>query len=443
MSLDQVDGDLDFVIDMLQTFCVGAQEQLESCSRAARVCDIATLRSEAHSMKGGAAACCATQLTNSCGALERMACLEQDAMSAKADTSAASSSSKSPENWRLMVDNIRECLETLSHSVDALALMRTLPFFSMLKDVNDDYAVEALSDMLQAAVNAYVAVHAAILKDEECNVSEERFNVAREMLNLACAAATALSVEPLVRTMGSLWKHLETRRLSQCGDTVITRGNDNVCRVRAEFELDNMRVTVESLAAQLVLILGERMPILAVPLVADEPESAVEAWAQKVAEIESIAVANNGLFVSSDGTSDAICDYNALMQNTGDDHKFVVALLNSFKDSLTIFDNGLADWKCSLFDAGSLHGAAVSMCVPRIVAALSNFMVATKAAQHFETVTDITDGLGVAALNDSAVRVSIREFRAATYQLARSLHALENGELSYRATMQRCTSALF
>jgi len=433
MALHQVDGDLDFVIDMLQTFCIGAKEQLASCSRAAHACDIATLRSNAHSMKGGAAVCCAMQLTNSCGALERMAHRDLASMSTKADTSAPSSSSKSPEFWTRMVDDISECLDALSCSVNALTSMRTLPVISTLKGVHGEYAVGALSDLLEAAVTAYVAGHAATFGNEECNIGEEPLSVtiAREKLSLACAAATALSVEDLVRTTRLLSEHLASRHLSRSGDTLMTGGqlHDDLFRIQAELKLDDMRVTVESLAVQLALFLGERMPVLAIPFADEEPGKVVAQTrrAEKATEVDESPVASSSVkHLLPEWAGDPICDYHALMQSTGDDHEFVIALLHSFKDSLTIFSKGLSVQVCSLFDARSLHGAAVSMCAPRTVAALSDFIAATEATQHTEKTTDITSDLCAKTFESAAVRASIREYRAAIYQLTRSLHALED-----------------
>mmetsp|Transcript_37114 Transcript_37114/g.59649 ORF Transcript_37114/g.59649 Transcript_37114/m.59649 type:complete len:306 (+) Transcript_37114:661-1578(+) len=214
---------------MVQTFCIDARTKIVSCSRAARVSDTTTLRSEAHSMRGGAAACCATQLENSCGVLERSARLDQELSLAINDTSSiTSSAAKSPEDWKMMVEtNVAECLTQLSQNVDALTSMRTLPSFNTLQDVcaewNNDAIVGALSDLLEVAVNAYVAAHTAIFK-EECNVGEVPFSVAREKLGLACAAADALAVRELVRTAGLLSDHLIK---SPSGETLANKVHEN------------------------------------------------------------------------------------------------------------------------------------------------------------------------------------------------------------------------
>jgi len=147
-----------------------------------------------------------------------------------------------------------------------------------------------------------------------------------------------------------------------------------------------MRVTVESLAAELVIILGERMPVLDIPFADDVPKSAAED-------------------LSTAGDSVATCDYPVLLHNTGDKHTFVVALLSSFKDSLTVFCDGLANQKCSLLDVHSLHGAAVSMCTPRVVFTIAEFFV----IPHDRTA-------------------KVRRLRAAVDELANFVRALEDGK---------------
>ena len=384
-SLEQADGDWNFVLHMVQTFCIDARTKIVSCSRAARVSDTTTLRSEAHSMRGGAAACCATQLENSCGVLERSARLDQELSLAMNDTSSiTSSAAKSPEDWKMMVEtNVAECLTQLSQNVDALTSMRTLPSFNTLQDVcaewNNDAIVGALSDLLEVAVNAYVAAHTAIFK-EECNVGEVPFSVAREKLGLACAAADALAVRELVRTAGLLSDHLIK---SPSGETLANKVHENE---RKKNMLVDMRVTVESLAAELVIILGERMPVLDIPFADDIPKSAAGD-------------------LSSAEDSVVTCDYPLLSHNTGDKHKFVVALLSSFKDSLIVFCDGLANQTCSLLDVHSLHGAAVSLCTPRVVAAIAEFFVVP---------------------HDRAAKV--RRLRAAVDELANFVRALEDGK---------------
>ena len=446
MSLDQADGDLDFFMDVLYTFCINAKEQLAFLYCAACARDIVRLRYEAHSMKGGAATCCAMHLANSCGALERMARLEQDSISATTDKSAASSSPElveycpeSAEYWKCMVDNIARCLDILLLSHNALASMRTLPF-NTLKELCSDYSnhkiAGRLSSLLETAVDAYVAVHASmILEDEDCNLSEAPFSVARGQLSLAREAATALSGEDLVRTTEVLSDHLAQCCLSQSPRSAVSaycghRSLPQFLRSAGELKLDDMRVTVESLAAELALILGDSMPVLAVPFVDDVPEPVVKARSRRASLELSDSISPSTITLASvEGVGEPICDYNALMQNTGDDHKFVAALLNNFKNSLVIFDDGLADENGSLFDARSLHGAAVSMCAPRVVASLSDYIVATKAAQNSQAArsTDIANAPNANGNDADAVETSVRDFRAAVEQLIRDLHMLENG----------------
>ena len=417
MLLEQVEGDSEFVIDLLLNFCIIAKEQLVLCSRAAQVCDIATLSFEAHSMKGGAASCCATQVANLCGALEHVARLEQNSLPAK--MYAGSASSFSPEYWGNMVGDISECFDTLSHYVSALASMRTLPSFNALKDAcgetNDDI-IDAVSHLLEAGVNAYVAAHAVSFKDVQCDIGEGPCSVAREKLGLVCAAAKTLSVEDLARTAGLLSDHLANPPPS--GDTALI----SVYRTESEHRLDEMRVIIECLAAETLLVFGEKMPILAVPFVDDAHESF-----SKAPKIESIFTPSTSINTSTDRGGEPICDYAALLQNTKDDHKFIAALLSNFKDSLSVFCDSLANQKCSLFDAHSLHGAAVSMCAPRVVAAIHDLIVASKAANGNKNEADIVD-LSVQIIDVDAVENTIRDLRAAVLELASFLQVIENVE---------------
>jgi HPt (histidine-containing phosphotransfer) domain-containing protein len=426
MLLEQVEGDSEFVIDLLLNFCIIAKEQLVLCSRAAQVCDIATLSFEAHSMKGGAASCCATQVANLCGALEHVARLEQNSLPAK--MYAGSASSFSPEYWGNMVGDISECFDTLSHYVSALASMRTLPSFNALKDAcgetNDDI-IDAVSHLLEAGVNAYVAAHAVSFKDVQCDIGEGPCSVAREKLGLVCAAAKTLSVEYLVRTAGLLSDHLATPPPS--GDTALI----SVYRTESEHRLDEVRVTIECLAADVLLVFGEKMPVLAVPFADDAHESVGEGQ-----KFESTFTPSTSITMSTDRGCEPICDYAALLQNTKDDHKFIAALLSNFKDSLSVFCDSLANQKCSLFDAHSLHGAAVSMCAPRVVAVIHDLLVASKAAQGNTNEADIVD-LSVQRIDADAVERTICDLRAAVLELASFLQVIENAESPLHATTRR------
>ena len=430
MSLEQVEGDMGFLVELLSHFCISAKEQLASCRRAAHVCDIATLSFEAHSMKGGAASCCATQLATSCGVLERMARLEQEYALATTDPSTTVTSAKLPEYWSTMVDDVAGCLNTLSHYVNALASMRTLPSFDALKEAcgeSTDDIVGALSTLLEAGVHAYVATHAAILKDVQCDVGEKPYSVAREKLGLARAAASTVSVEDLVRTAGSLSDHLANP--PPLGGT--SRGS--VYRTESELRLKEMRIVIERLAAELCIIVGEKMPVLAVPFVDNALESVCTA-----PEIETVGVLSTGIIVSAESTwgDEPICDYTALLQYTKDDHKFIAALLINFKDSLSMFCDGLADQKCSLFDAYSLHGAAVSMCAPRVVAAIHDLIVATKDGQRKKSTADSADP-SVQRIDADAMESTIQDLRAADLELAGFLQALESGEPHLHAMIRR------
>ena len=440
MSLEQVDGNLTFEVDMLQRFCISAKEQLASCSRAARVCDIATLSSQAHSMRGGAAACCATQLATSCGALEQMARLEQDRILTMTDTSPALSSSKtrlgqlwSPESWTTMVDDVAECLNKLSRHVGALASMHMLPFSTILVAACGDFnenMVSALSSLLEVAVSAYVAAHAAIATDEDCGISEAPFSDARERLGLACAATNTLSVEALESTMGLLSDHLADEHRSSLSDNTSTRVHRNVYRIQSQKRLDDMRVIVEALAAELALILGDRMPLLVVPFTEDDSNSVAGSQVGYTEEHTSSVAPINLL---ANWIIEPICDYSALLQNTGDDHKFVVALLRSFCNGLSILYDRLVNQSSLPFDAQSLHAAAVSMCVPRVVAAISDFIVATVDVQDASVVIDDLELRRVSAV---AVEIAISDVRVAVDELAKFLQAVENGEPPSRVMMR-------
>mmetsp|Transcript_35891 Transcript_35891/g.57703 ORF Transcript_35891/g.57703 Transcript_35891/m.57703 type:complete len:447 (-) Transcript_35891:178-1518(-) len=429
--LEQVDGDSDFVIEMLRSFCTGAKKQLESCNRAARVCDTATLSSEAHAMKGGAATCCATQLANLCGGLEHMARLEQDSVPATSGTSP-----QSPGYWIRMVDDISACLDKVSYNLDALASMRMLPSFNSLMNVYGsdriDDVISALCNLPQVAVNGYVAAHAAIFKDKECDIGEVSFGTAIEKLGLACVVAKDLSVKDLFRTAELLSKHLLMCPTPPSGETLkaVHRTIRVSQRMHLEQTLDDMRVTIESLTAELLLILGERMPVLAIPFSHDAGlESEVDA------EAGNPLVTSDGVPVSRDWICEPICDYRALMHNTGDDHLFVTALLKNFKDNLYVFGDGLDDQTCSLFDAHSLHGAALSMCMPRVAAAISDFIVASKKVLK-STAVDVADPI-MNRRNNDTVESAIRDFRAAIDEVATFIQALENGVSSPHVMMRR------
>ena len=73
-----------------------------------------------------------------------------------------------------------------------------------------------------------------------------------------------------------------------------------------------------------------------------------------------------------------------------------------------------------MFFAQSLHGAAVSMCAPRVVAVIAYFTAAANKA------------------NDTkAVEESLRHLRAAVDELAGFLRALENGVPPSHAMMRQ------
>jgi len=437
-------------MDMSKSFCSGAIAQLASCRQAAHDCDAATLQSEAHSMKGSALVCCATQLANLCGALERMARIEQETILGMTDTSSVTSSpSKSPEYWKVLVDDVAECLDELVLDMNALTSMHSLPSFGTLTDVcgkDTDAIAGALCNLLGAAVNAYVAAHAAIFKDEECSVGEVSFGVAIHSLSLACTLADALSVREVVRTARVLSDHLATCHRPPSLETTSTKVQQNLMRVQSEHMLDDVRVTVECLAAELHVILGERMPVLTIPFADEDPQSTVQgAQGGSLRALES-----SGTNMPVGWVSKPICDYSALLQSTGDDHTFVSALLCNFNDSLSVFSDSLTEGfdrlteqkqGLRLFDAQSLHGAAVSMFAPRVVDAISTFIVATVGAHKHNddsTITcDIVDSsLGRIRAEDSAVERAIGDMRAAIVELTHFLRAVESGEPPLRAMMR-------
>lgn len=390
LGLEQVDGDWDFAMHMATSFCAGAKAQVELCRQAARDCDTAVLQFEAHSLKGGAAVCFAIQLANACATLEHTARLVRgDTFSeTTGDSSIAPAPSKSPECWTAMVDDIAECLDELVRDVDALASMRTWPCLDALTDVcgeDVDAIPGKLSDLFESAVNAYIAAHAAIFSTgEECGVGEVCVSVAIKKLSIAYAVANTLSVGDLARTIGALSDHLTTHSpppLETVRSSTKVQLQD-FTRMQAEHMLDDVRVTVECLAAELELILGERMPVLAIPFDDDQLESLTVGGSQ---ETNLWALDPSGVRVSAAGwVVEPICDYSALLQNTGDDNTFIMAVLSNFRDSLSVFSASLAEWDehSQLFDAQSLHGAAVSMCAPRVVAAISDIIVATMGCLH-------------------------------------------------------------
>jgi len=315
--------------------------------------------------------------------------------------------------------------------VDALTSMRMLPSFNILKDVcgdwNSNAIVGTLSHLLEVAVSAYVASHATIFKDNH-EIGEVPFSVAREKLSLACAAADTLSVEDLVRDAGLLLHHLTQ---SSSGDSLTTKAHVDVYRIQTERKLvlDRMRVTVESLAAELVMILGERMPTFNIPFADDVPKLATGSCAGTLVGIESI-VAPSGTILLVNGVSEPACDYSALMQNTGDDHKFVSALLSSFKETLVSFCEGVDRQHHSMFDMQSLHGAAVSMFLPRVVDAIATIIaVASMDAQTARHMTADVADVHYKRNDADAVGYHSRDLRAAVDELARFIQTLEDGHL--------------
>ena len=72
-----------------------------------------------------------------------------------------------------------------------------------------------------------------------------------------------------------------------------------------------------------------------------------------------------------------ICDYFLLMENTCEDHAFVIALLANFITALNAHVAALADAAANKnlhsleFANRSLHAATASMCVPRCGAAFA------------------------------------------------------------------------
>jgi len=157
------------------------------------------------------------------------------------------------------------------------------------------------------------------------------------------------------------------------------------------------------------------------------------------------ALEPSGVNMSAGWASEPICDYCMLLQITGHDDKFVVALLGNFKDSLSVFSDSLAEQpqRSRLFDAQSLHGAAVSMCTPRVVAAISDFIVATTMGCYAQNddgaVTgDVADSgaPGMLGAEDSGIERAIGEVRVAVDELAHFLRAVESGVPPRCAMMQ-------
>ena len=441
MSLNQVNGDWESVIDTLQRFCIRSKEKLMLCSRAAHVCDTATLSSVAHAMQDGALACYAVQLASSCGILERIACRQQDSI--PAETNASSSTALSlelSEYLKRLVGDVAECLDTLTHDVNALASMRTLPSWGTFNKACADYKsaeiVDALSNLLVAAVSAYVAAHDAVFQNEERAISDEvPSGVARAKLSFVCAAANALSVADLVLTAEKLSEHLAKRPLSPPRETLSSVHATNVYRLESQRKLYDVRITVECLAAELSLVLGEAMPVLKdIPFAHGDLEPAVRAYARNSLQMCS---SNNTL---AGWVGEPFCDYSMLMHNTGDDHNLVTALLSSFKDSFFIFCDSLAPDQTQgglLFDAQSLHGAAVSLCAPRAVATITNFIIASKHKRSNETSDIVDPSVKLPLLTEDALERSINELRAAGHELAAFLQALENrGQPSRRASCE-------
>ena len=81
------------------------------------------------------------------------------------------------------------------------------------------------------------------------------------------------------------------------------------------------------------------------------------------------------------------------------------------------------DEKHLLFDAHSLHGAAVSMCAPRVIAVLSDIIVTIKGSR----------GVGMNA--------SIDELQAAVKEFGMFTQALESGDPPSHAMVRPTTSS--
>jgi hypothetical protein len=284
-------------------------------------------------------------------------------------------------------------------------------------------------------------------------------------LSLAYTVANTLYVEDLARAIGALSDHLTTHSPPPLE---IVRSStklqlQDLTRMQGEHVLDNVRVTVECLAAELGLILGERMPVLAIPFADDQLESSTVGGSQGT---NLWALDPSGVRVSAAGwVFEPICDYSALLQNTGDDDTFVMAVLSNFRDNLSVFSASLAAWDehSQLFDAQSLHGAAVSMCVPRVVAAISEIIVATMG--HLRNNENVVDGDITKDANanrrhadeavieyatgevrdadakrrcadEAVVERAIDEVRAAVDELTHFLQEVLDGELPLRAMMR-------
>jgi HPt (histidine-containing phosphotransfer) domain-containing protein len=186
-------------MDLLEGYCTGAIEQVERCRRAALTADTEVLGFEAHSMKGGAAVCFAVELAAACARLEDLAKgrrVPRDSAS-PGDGGGFLGSPRTTfteHDWALPVEDVAQALEKLAHYVKAVGAMHMLPYHELKERCGDhtDDIVAALSALLEAAVRAYIAAHAAVMHG-----SEETVEAAMAALESAAAAAQAVSAGDL------------------------------------------------------------------------------------------------------------------------------------------------------------------------------------------------------------------------------------------------------
>jgi CheY-like chemotaxis protein len=174
-------------------------QQVERCRRAALTADTEVLGFEAHSMKGGAAVCFAVELAAACARLEDLAKgrrVPRDSAS-PGDGGGFLGSPRTTfteHDWALPVEDVAQALEKLAHYVKAVGAMHMLPYHELKERCGDhtDDIVAALSALLEAAVRAYIAAHAAVMHG-----SEETVEAAMAALESAAAAAQAVSADDL------------------------------------------------------------------------------------------------------------------------------------------------------------------------------------------------------------------------------------------------------
>ena len=440
MNLEQLDGDWNFVTEMLSHFCENIDEKVEMCSKAALACDAVALRNESHSIKGGAMTCCAMQLADSCGVLECVARFELQS---------GNNAMMSANYWKHLVDDMARNSNNMVQYVEALGSLKLLSVDALQGGSLSPGGIQrALSCLLVHAVAAYHAAHDAVQAgkaDEGKTASSGLVNVALGKLDKFLANARELKVEA-VKSANTLMKHLKpaAKAGAKQNDILDVLGS-------AGHKLYNFRTLVEDLSVEVSKVLGEKTPAFANVIAVTDPPTAANADADVATDKPDASSSSGDTWAAPrklkvDLESTAICDYTSLMQNTAQDHKFVTALLSNFMQSLLTFsDQPFQDrldeqeMRARMkFEADSLQGAAVSLRASQVGTALTAFIeciAATAAAEDTQTDDAKTVDAGENE-NPPLPEVSkkakllqvVHDLKLRVAEFSNFVHALERGE---------------